>query len=163
MNCRTIMTMMAAAVLASAGTTASLAIAATASAEPIPPVPHGTKCTLEAPKVYRLGPVLKRGFTATITCDGPATVTADVSLIGRKVSDYTPNVFPDGLPGVPAWSHFQRLDAAGTIKVRMPRGPWAAKLAMRLAPFPVSVNLGTQLVDGSYFTPLRNPRAKLLR
>jgi hypothetical protein len=132
--------------------------AGAAAAERMPPVEHSTTCSMDTPKQYRLGAVLRRGFPATITCDGPANVTAHVEITehSRKVSDYIANAYPDRAPGVPARSPYKelshRLDEAGTIKVRMKLFPYARPILKRFAPFPVEVSLDIQTADEAWWT-----------
>jgi hypothetical protein len=146
----------------------ALGTAGPASAERMPPVEHDTRCTIQTPKVYRLGPVLRRGFPVEITCNGPASVTADLDITehSRKVSDYIANAYSGGYPGIPARSPYRelahRLDQAGSIKARMKLAKYARPILKRFAPFPVQVTLSIETADGSWWT-LQNVKRPLLR
>jgi hypothetical protein len=139
---------------------AALAVAAApaAAAEERPPIEHDTKCSIKTPKAFELGDVLKRGFPATIACDGPARVTADVEIDehSRKVADYIAERYSDGYPGVPARYPYRelahRFEGAGTAKVRIKLFRYARPILKRFAPFPVEVNLSIETADGKWWT-----------
>lgn len=142
--------------------------AAPAAAAEMPPVEHGTKCSIRTPKQFRLTDVLRRGFPAQISCDGPASVTGDVEIdeYSDKVADYIARRYSDGAPGVPARDPYRelarRFDAAGTARVRMKVFPFARPILRRFAPFPVELNLSIETADGKWWT-LQSVRRPLRR
>jgi hypothetical protein len=146
----------------------ALATAGPAGGEPMPPIEHDTRCSIETPKVYRLGQVLRRGFPVEITCNGPASVTADLDITehSRKVSDYIANAYSGGYPGIPARTPYRelahRLDQAGTITARMRLSRYARPILRRFAPFPVEVTLSIETAEGSWWT-LQNVKRPLIR
>ena len=145
-------------VIASAVVATLASVAAPAVAETPPPVAGGTHCSITTPETFNLHDAMTRGFPATITCDGPASVTGDVEIdeYSRKVADYMAEHFAHGYPGVPARFPYRQLayrfDAAGTKSFRMKMFPWARPVVKKFAPFPVEVNLSVRTANGRWWT-----------
>ena len=133
-----------------------------------PPIEHGTTCSITTPKTFALNDVLKRGFPATIACNGPASVTGDVEIdeYSQKVANYIAQRYSHGYPGVPARFPYRelayRFDAAGKKQVRMKLFPYVRPILKRFAPFPVEVNLSIETADGKWWT-LQSLKRPLVR
>jgi hypothetical protein len=137
---------------------AALLIPAGAGADTLPK--DAVKCTYTVPRSYPLAAVKRKGLPVTVTCEGDATVSSLVDMLGKPAQDWD-DAHPHGIPGI-ALPEDTKVSANKPAVTHVRITKKAAKFLSRYHRPRLRVLVGELMPEG-YYTSIDSGKRVVLR